>query len=680
MNQRLLVWAFALLLCIMFWMIILYPFFVHADPAPIPVTGDGSAAVSDAAYGSGWNGDTTNAPSKNAVYDKIETISGGGGSVTIGTTVPLTGAGTGTNFTLGLTPSLLLLQDLGGAVTDAQVPNNITITGLSGTNTGDQDISGKQNIVSLETDVEALVDLQDLQGAATDAQIPNSITVDLAATATALASDPNDCAANQFATTIAANGNLTCAQPSFSNMSDSITDAQVPNNITIDLATTASALANNPAGCTSGDFVNDIAADGTLSCGTPPGGGGGVGIGTVNPGTVGAMTKYVQSTTVDDSAVMFESGGNIGIGTTTPANFLDLQSTLTTVRVVSTTTGGAASGGAFTVAAKTAAAMTLDQRMGAFFFAGSTSAANGLQSAASLEGYAEGTWSAGSSTPSRFAFFTTPSGSTTRTERMRIDSSGNIGVGTYAPNGRMTVFGSSTGAVPIQTWKDSGNTQRMVVMGNGTVGIGTSAPSNTLDVVGTVNATTLIGANVTSGSNPGHTHTTTSVSGIDVSDDTNLAGTTDEIVLTGDTLSLDSKIKGWRDGGTTIYNSTSTDAVGIGTTAALSGFILDVRGSQYVSGNVGIGTTSVPNVPLYVAGTGVIKASEIQGTGAAGTPLTITGGNIGIGTSAVGAAVVVGNSPSHTSTGLCIGTGGCVGYCSGGLAAVCGTCTCLTVQ
>jgi len=36
-----------------------------------------SAAVSDAAYGSGWNGVTTIAPSKNAVYDKIQAIGGG---------------------------------------------------------------------------------------------------------------------------------------------------------------------------------------------------------------------------------------------------------------------------------------------------------------------------------------------------------------------------------------------------------------------------------------------------------------------------------------------------------------------------------------------------------------------------------------------------------------------------
>ena len=56
-----------------------------------------------------------------------------------------------------------------------------------------------------------------------------------AATATALAANPVDCGSHAFATTIAANGDLTCA---------SIADADVPNNITVDLATLASSVTN----------------------------------------------------------------------------------------------------------------------------------------------------------------------------------------------------------------------------------------------------------------------------------------------------------------------------------------------------------------------------------------------------------------------------------------------------
>lgn len=43
-----------------------------------------------------------------------------------------------------------------------------------------------------------------------------------ASTATALASNPSDCSANQFANAIIANGNLTCAQPAYTDLSGSV--------------------------------------------------------------------------------------------------------------------------------------------------------------------------------------------------------------------------------------------------------------------------------------------------------------------------------------------------------------------------------------------------------------------------------------------------------------------------
>lgn len=62
----------------------------------------GGASVSDDAYGAGWDGVTTIAPSKNAVYDKIETISGGGGATPVSSTV-LTSEGTASTSYVGLT-------------------------------------------------------------------------------------------------------------------------------------------------------------------------------------------------------------------------------------------------------------------------------------------------------------------------------------------------------------------------------------------------------------------------------------------------------------------------------------------------------------------------------------------------------------------------------------------------
>lgn len=48
----------------------------------------------------------------------------------------------------------------------------------------------------------------------------NWVNATAAPKATALAADPSDCGSNQYATAIAASGNLTCSQPSTSNLSD----------------------------------------------------------------------------------------------------------------------------------------------------------------------------------------------------------------------------------------------------------------------------------------------------------------------------------------------------------------------------------------------------------------------------------------------------------------------------
>lgn len=108
----------------------------------------------------------------------------------------------------------------------------------------------------------AQVNFNQLAGTATDAQVPNNITIDLAAAATALAANPTDCGANQFANAIVASGNLTCAQPNFTDLAGSATDAQVPNNITIDLATAATALAANGANCSAGSAAGGVSAAG----------------------------------------------------------------------------------------------------------------------------------------------------------------------------------------------------------------------------------------------------------------------------------------------------------------------------------------------------------------------------------------------------------------------------------
>ena len=67
-----------------------------------------------------------------------------------------------------------------------------------------------------------------------------------ATTATALAANPTDCSANQYATAIAANGNLTCAQAAFSQLTGSVAASQMPA-LTGDITTSAGAVATTLA-------------------------------------------------------------------------------------------------------------------------------------------------------------------------------------------------------------------------------------------------------------------------------------------------------------------------------------------------------------------------------------------------------------------------------------------------
>jgi hypothetical protein len=78
-------------------------------------------------------------------------------------------------------------------------------------------------------------------------------------------------------------------------------------------------------------------------------------------------------------------------------------------------------------------------RLGYFLFGSYDGAAT--RNAAGISAKAEGAWVSGSSTPAYFAFETTPSGSITRSERMRVTAVGNVGIGTTSPGQKVEVNG-----------------------------------------------------------------------------------------------------------------------------------------------------------------------------------------------------------------------------------------------
>lgn len=184
-------------------------------------------------------------------------------------------------------------------------------------------------------------------------------------------------------------------------------------------------------------------------------------------------------------------------------------------------------------------------------------------------------------------------------EKFNVLSGGNIGIGTKTPVAGLSVM-------------------------NGNVGVGTWSPTSKLQVVGTVGATNFSGAGTSlTGTaaylTSGNVITNANLSG-DVTSVGNTATIADSVTVTGWALGTSSvtddayavgwngssniptknalydKIEtigasggGWTDGGTAIYQTDTTDRVGIGTTSPQH--LLQVNGAIGFQSLVGIGTT-----------------------------------------------------------------------------------------
>ncbi len=183
-----------------------------------------------------------------------------------------------------------------------------------------------------------------------------------------------------------------------------------------------------------------------------------LGIGTSTPSARLSVTgspavdPFDISSTSGASLLHVTQAGNLGIGVTNPTGTLSIANDGSAAYFTSSTYRNSAFAGGLVLAhARGSAAsptfLNNNDRIGSIFFKsydsnGGTDPTNQSSNAAAIDVFSEG-GSSSTSTPGRIVFSTTPVGSVFQSERMRIDSNGNIGIGTTSPQGKLHIFNSS---------------------------------------------------------------------------------------------------------------------------------------------------------------------------------------------------------------------------------------------
>ena len=213
----------------------------------------------------------------------------------------------------------------------------------------------------------------------------------------------------------------------------------------------------------------------------------------------------------DGSAMFISNGGNIGMGTTSPGYKLDIYDKSNkgfSLTEVNNTDGSLFEGRrARGTAIETPQAVQTDDRMAGlrgWGYNGTSYALSGAVSVRASENFTA------TSNGSYVTITTTPNGSTTGTERIRVTNDGNLGIGLATPLSKLHVNGdlrlpyassirtggSATDKLTETGWDSTfgdyvylytpGNvssTVKLSLFSSGVVGIGTTSPANVLTVV-----------------------------------------------------------------------------------------------------------------------------------------------------------------------------------------------------
>lgn len=433
-----------------------------------------------------------------------------------------------------------------------------------------------------------------------------------AGTATALAATPSTCQAGYAAGGILPSGNATgCFDVATQNELD------------------AFSLSQNAAGFT--DYGTTVGLTSQTD---------NVGIGTITASgtveivrTAGVTPLMVSSSAAGDGDyLIITSTGNIGINSTNPSRFLDLATpNNNAIRAVYVGASGPTNSARIIAASNDGAANGIGDKLGEFLAAGNTGSGD-LYEASGIYSKTEEAWSA-TNRGAGLYFDVTANGATSRNAKMVLSNGGNLGIGTIVPTSVLSIIKSSTFPYLKISSAASQTGDVMLISSAGNIGVGTLTPLNIVHVNGDVR----IGSGTfsqTSGNPDLYTQGNIQFGGQIFGDGSQLSGIS--------ALSAG----GWTDGGSNVYQTTTTDFVGIGTTSPTTTLEIVKQSTSAPlmisatatgdgdvvlvnsSGNVGIGTV-LPSNKFEVFGTaaatslvgigttaGVMKLAEAKANGA----------------------------------------------------------------